>query len=560
MWGVPTQTNVNNNYHAPQHDSRTSNGRTLGEEEHQRACASCGEVAARRLVSSLACTHQLCATCLGKLPACHNAGPWMNCGVCRIPCAFHTAMTETPRAGIGQEHHHETWPGSTPQYGWEARTTPYAASVGSTLGYAAARPTPSHPHYHHVTTSYASWAPSSGALVSPHAVDGTTLSGGSYPPSMAYTADVAWQTPPSSTAAAAAAVLPYHHAWSMTSQEPQQQHPRPRSPMHLQVSPLPSQHVAVALDASPSIHSGLVPPDIDRMASHDDEWGLATTATCRQGSTSPPATSMPRKRARTPPTTAITKRRPVRTAMPSYRALPSGADPTTPPMPNYEHQHKPWLTCRVCGQAVAVACQKLVTGPSPDDERLWPQVRLGKRLAASLRQHNQLHHPAWFMWNVKGRSTTLLAQWTDGTSLDDAEAVAQVALGKALESAFEQLPHVPGVDTYGQKEVFQRRLLRRLGFAHAYLSYTSSEWTKWQQWKKERYSRTQIQAVARRLLERYESNLLAVLEQDWWRLADMSHQEQLDVFQNLFVVPQCIRAGLEEGRLLLGYGGEVDRV
>jgi hypothetical protein len=229
-------------------------------------------------------------------------------------------------------------------------------------------------------------------------------------------------------------------------------------------------------------------------------------------------------------------------------------------MPNHQHHHKPWLTCRVCGQAVAVACQKLVTGPSPDDERLWPQVRLGKRLAASLRQHNQLHHPAWFMWNVKGRSTTLLAQWTDGTRLDDAEAVAQVALGKALESAFEQLPHVPGVDTYGKKDIFQRRLLRRLGFAHAYLSYTSSEWTKWQQWKKERYSRTQIQAVARRLLERYESNLLAVLDQDWWRLADMSHQEQLDVFQNLFVVPQCIRAGLEEGRLLLGYGGEVDRV
>jgi hypothetical protein len=159
------------------------------------------------------------------------------------------------------------------------------------------------------------------------------------------------------------------------------------------------------------------------------------------------------------------------------------------------------------------------------------------------------------MWNVKGR-TSLLTQLTAGDdSLDDAEAVAQVALGKALESAFEHLPHVAGVDTYDSVDVFQRRLLRRLGFAHAYLSYTSSEWTKWQQWKKERYTRTQIQAMARRLLERYESTLLSTIEIEWWRLTTMSHQEQLDVFQNLFVVPQCIRAGLEEGILLLGYDG-----
>ena len=155
------------------------------------------------------------------------------------------------------------------------------------------------------------------------------------------------------------------------------------------------------------------------------------------------------------------------------------------------------------------------------------------------------------MWNVKGRAAMTCSNSAD---MDDDDAVAQTALVKALEASFEHLPHIPQVDEYNSKEEFVSRTLRRIGYAYAYISYTSSEWTKWQQWKKDSYSRVQIQAKARQLLDKYEINLKDAIDDQWVEITALDHQEKLDLFQNIFVLPQCIFECLNNGRLPVRYG------
>ena len=138
--------------------------------------------------------------------------------------------------------------------------------------------------------------------------------------------------------------------------------------------------------------------------------------------------------------------------------------------------------------------------------------------------------------------------------MEDDDAVAQTALVKALEASFEHLPHIAGVDDYETKSAFLSRTLRRLGFAYAYISYTSSEWTKWQQWKKDAYSRVQIQAKARQLLDRYECNVKEAIDDQWAEISSLEHQDKLDLYQNIFVLPQCIFECLNHGRFPVRYG------
>jgi hypothetical protein len=102
------------------------------------------------------------------------------------------------------------------------------------------------------------------------------------------------------------------------------------------------------------------------------------------------------------------------------------------------------------------------------------------------------------------------------------------------------------------------RTLRRIGYAYAYISYTSSEWTKWQQWNKNGYSRVQIQAKARQLLEKYEDHLREAIENQWPQINSWTHQEKLDLFQNMFVLPQCIFECLNHKRLPMRYGEVTD--
>lgn len=155
------------------------------------------------------------------------------------------------------------------------------------------------------------------------------------------------------------------------------------------------------------------------------------------------------------------------------------------------------------------------------------------------------------MWNVKGRAAMATSMTDD---VDDEISVAQTALLKALEASFEHLPHIAGEDEYESKGVFLARALRRIGFAYAYISYTSSEWTKWQQWKKDSYSRVHIQAKARQLLDAYETNLKEALDKQWAQISAFSHQQKIDLYQNIFVLPQTIFECLNYGRLPMQYG------
>lgn len=320
-------------------------------------------------------------------------------------------------------------------------------------------------------------------------------------------------------------------------------------------SPLPLRHADVPQPSIPrdfyppppppppprASYRGLSPPDIRRPNAHvAQRFSPVPTSSGVQ--------SPVKKRLRVPISRSIqaNKDRAV------HREEPEDQESTvtsrSAPSPT-ESSSQHWLTCRVCHKPVVVTCQRLLSGPRPDHESLWPQVRLGKRLAASLRQHNLQHHPDIFMWNVKGRSLMTCAS----EYMDDEEAVAQASLLKALEASFEQLPHVAGVDHYESKSAFLSRTLRRIGFAYAYISYTSSEWTKWQQWKKDCYSRVQIQAKARQLLEKYECNLKEAVDDQWQQISSLEHQEKLDLYQNIFVLPQCIFECLNQGRLTVQY-------
>lgn len=321
-------------------------------------------------------------------------------------------------------------------------------------------------------------------------------------------------------------------------------------------SPLPVHEPSLArsvhMDFHPPMHPGLVPPDIRASQSGAIPAWYESNIPLQPSFRSPPVhcnpPPLPRKRLRSP--------------MPAKKATPHIPTPTPEPseltnLPETQpHQHgvhssRHWLVCRICTKPVQITCQRLLSGPPPDHETLWPQVSLGKRLAASLRHHNQQFHPEVFMWNVKGRA----AMSSPCVNMDDEDSVALTALLKALEAGFENLPHTAGVDQYETKYIFLSRILRRIGFAYAYISYTSSEWTKWQQWKKDSYSRVQIQAKARQLLQRYESNLKEALGNQWDEISTFSHQQKLDLFQNIFVLPQTIFACLEHERLPMCYDG-----
>jgi len=311
-------------------------------------------------------------------------------------------------------------------------------------------------------------------------------------------------------------------------------------------SPLPLRHAAVPESSiprdfhPPPPYPGLSPPDIRPSAPIAPRYSPVPTTSHMQ--------SPVRKRLRVPISRNIQANKVTSTPREQPEDQESTVTSRSAPSPTVSSS-KQWLTCRVCHKPVVVTCQRLLSGPPPDHEELWPQVRLGKRLAAALRQHNSQYHPDIFMWNVKGRSLmTCAAEY-----MDDDEAVAQAALLKALEASFEHLPHVARVDDYESKSVFLSRTLRRIGFAYAYISYTSSEWTKWQQWKKDCYSRVEIQAKARQLMEKYEYNLKEAVDDQWPQISSLEHQEKLDLYQNIFVLPHCIFECLNHGRLPMHY-------
>lgn len=491
----------------------------------------------RTPIASRACGHVICLECALNVHLLEEAKseqgsptslPWMDCPLCRAPFSFnadtlsgehaaaaahHTLHSQRPPPPPAEHHtsHHQH---AAPPHHYN--TPPPPPPPSTPYGYGS-----SYPHH-------------PGVYVSP------------------------------------ASHSPYHH---------HRPHPGPyaypsSSWQHRDYSPLPvrgeptltaNNSWSTHSDFHPPARSGYDPSDC-REATHSGNMSDSSTSSPRRYPSSEPSTpsSLPRKRLRAPmrsktpmpqatfgATTTPTRPEASPPAA-SASLLPHGGLPSLSASSSKE---KHWLVCRICSRPVQVTCQRLLSGPPPDHESLWPQVRLGKRLAAALRQHNQQFHPDWFMWNVKGRAAMATCFPTD---VDDETAVAQTALLKALEAAFEHLPHVSGEDEYESKSVFVSRSLRRIGFAYAYISYTSSEWTKWQQWKKDSYSRVQIQAKARQLLEVYEANLHEAIDKQWEQISAFSHQDKIDLYQNIFVLPQTIFECLHYGRLPMQYGDITD--
>ena len=454
---------------------------------------------------SRSCSHVVCMNCACDVNLQEEAKreqgsphslPWMDCPVCHVQYAFHADMLGS-EARV-QAHHSRK------------------VSAQSSFDSGHYQPAPAYPppptYYHH------------------HYGPQTPHYGGSHHPYPA-----AYVSPPHSG------------------------HPYPRvgySWHSMDYSPASSrgsnQSTARADFHPPPPPIGLSPPDIQRMDTQSPPKYPQILASDSTDSLGQP--SLPRKRLRTPISRKAQANKAMAHPTESFeRQCTPVPDPSSVPAPATTSQSSPedWLTCRICHKPVLVTCQRLLSGPPPDHEALWPQVRLGKRLAAALRQHNQQYHPDWFMWNVKGRVAMTNAS---AEHLEEDDAIAQTALIKALEASFEHLPHVAGQDTYETKSDFLSHLVRRVGFAYAYISYTSSEWTKWQQWNKDGYSRVQIQAKARQLLDTYESHLKQAIDDQWVQISSWAPQEKLDLYQNIFVLPQCIFECLHHGRLPMHYG------
>ena len=455
---------------------------------------------ARLPIASRVCSHTICLECALNVHLQEEAKsehgsvtclPWMSCPICHASYAFNADKLDADNAAV------TSVPPPPP--------LPYSRTVSTHAPMTSARTDHHGYHYGPTTPYHYSASHSTTAYVSP-AQD-------SYTQRSSYSS---WQT------------MDYS--------------PRPHA----------THESTVPLDfRPPPPHQGLSPPDIRRLDARVPPRYPTQSIHSSAAATHSPV-SLPRKRLRTPISRSVEAKKAASFHVPEAMSedQENVESRSIAPSPTASSSSKHWLTCRICHKPVLVTCQRLLSGPSPDHEQLWPQVRLGKRLAAALRQHNQQHHPDWFMWNVKGR----VVMPTASPEMDEDDAVAQAALIKALEASFEHLPHNAGVDDYETKSAFLSRTLRRIGFAYAYISYTSSEWTKWQQWKKDCYSRVQIQAKARQLLDKYECNLKDAIDDQWPEISSLDHQEKLDLFQNIFVLPQCIFECLDHGRLPMRFG------
>mmetsp|Transcript_1327 Transcript_1327/g.2004 ORF Transcript_1327/g.2004 Transcript_1327/m.2004 type:complete len:825 (-) Transcript_1327:516-2990(-) len=195
--------------------------------------------------------------------------------------------------------------------------------------------------------------------------------------------------------------------------------------------------------------------------------------------------------------------------------------------------------CRVC--KTSIMFRGHVPNPSiMNPELIW--VDHGAPVApAAMRHivdmvhgHCRAHHPHWPLWNV------LIP-----VSLDIPTAMN--VFHRSLAASAAALPHTLG-DTYDSVHELCYRIGHRIGLAKG--------WVWWFPWQAANQSTANYLALcatskstSTKLLVGYERTFIQAICENWEKLATMTHQERLDIYNNFFSVPFCIETLRVKGDL-----------
>lgn len=186
-------------------------------------------------------------------------------------------------------------------------------------------------------------------------------------------------------------------------------------------------------------------------------------------------------------------------------------------------------------------------------ELSWPIAKIKSRRAITVvLEHCLQAHPHWPLWNTLSHapfspSSSFLGQENNA---DVAAAATSICDGlppanklraihvfhRALATACGAAPHRL-CDTYDSSEEMGIKIARRLGLAEGFV--------KWGQW--ETNNRKALEVLASSMIRDYGSTLLGAIKENWGEIEEKSHQERLDLFNNVFVIPYCIDTLREKG-------------
>jgi hypothetical protein len=191
--------------------------------------------------------------------------------------------------------------------------------------------------------------------------------------------------------------------------------------------------------------------------------------------------------------------------------------------------------CRVCKttrfHAIHVPDMPATTpaeAHSHHPELVWSTSKSKRwRAINAVLDHCLKAHPHWPLWNA-------LPDVQDGFP---SPPRGINVLHRALAVAANALPHHIG-DTYGTMDEMMFRVAQRIGLAEGYVN-----WGPW-----EFNDQRALQVLASGLLRDYGTSLKMAIRYNWKQISKMSHQDRVDLYNNIFLVPFCIDNLRENGK------------
>lgn len=186
--------------------------------------------------------------------------------------------------------------------------------------------------------------------------------------------------------------------------------------------------------------------------------------------------------------------------------------------------------CRVCKRTRFDPFDvpaKLMAETHP--ELVWPMAKpKSRRAITTVLNHCLKVHPHWPLWNTLSNVQDKFPSPPRGVNV----------FHRALAVAASTSPHQLG-DNYNSSEEMNVCIAHRMGLAEGYI-----KWGPWE-FNKERA----LQILASSMLRDYGTSMKMAIRYNWERISFLPHQDRVDLFNNIFVVPYCIDNLREKGEL-----------
>ena len=184
--------------------------------------------------------------------------------------------------------------------------------------------------------------------------------------------------------------------------------------------------------------------------------------------------------------------------------------------------------CRVCKVArfsPADVPERYAADTNP--ELVWSHTKAKSYIAVNaVLEHCLEKHPHWPVWNTLSNLQHSFPSAPRGVNV----------FHRALAMAANVSPHRLG-DTYNSIDEMNFRVAERIGRAKGYV-----EWGPW-----EFNNQRALQILASSMLLDYGTIVKMSVCHKWDKISSMSHQERVDLFNNIFLVPYCIDQLREKG-------------